>query len=316
MRLYVFLPLFALIATLSTLPARNASATIIFDDGSFHVVDAANSFPFDNVEVRNATTLIIVEGGEIATQLPRGASVIADDVSEVIMYGGMLGGSIVANSATQIFVSGGMLVGSVICSDQAIIIIDGGAGDSVGACNNGQIFFSDGAFNNIGGGGASSVLHITGGSLVAGPGSGGNSLSSGGLVTISDATLHGEITANGFADFRINSGIILGNITTQSSGVVEIIGGSLSGDLLALDSSMIVLIGPYFNFPFGDITANSGTLTGILADGTALDVNFGRSSTGTITLVPAPEPSALTSLGFGIAMLALLYRRRRYSNVQ
>jgi hypothetical protein len=42
------------------------------------------------------------------------------------------------------------------------------------------------------------------------------------------------------------------------------------------------------------------------------------SSTTTFNsaFVDTPEPNALTALGSGIAMLALLYRRRRYSNVQ
>ena len=61
------------------------------------------------------------------------------------------------------------------------------------------------------------------------------------------------------------------------------------------------------NFPLGDIVATSGTLTGTLADGTLINIDFARASTATITL---PEPSAMTALGSGIAMLALLYRRR------
>ncbi len=64
-----------------------------------------------------------------------------------------------------------------------------------------------------------------------------------------------------------------------------------------------------FDFPYGAIAANSDTLTGILSDGTPINVEFGRASQAVIFL---PEPSTLTVLGSGIAMLALLYRRRAF----
>ena len=64
--------------------------------------------------------------------------------------------------------------------------------------------------------------------------------------------------------------------------------------------------GSDFNLPFGDITATSGTLTGILADGTPLNVDFGRASTATITLVPEPSTALLLAAG----LVGLATRRR------
>jgi hypothetical protein len=56
-----------LVGALSILLARNASA-VVFDDGLVHVIDAANSFPFESVEAIDSasgdpTTVNVVDGG-------------------------------------------------------------------------------------------------------------------------------------------------------------------------------------------------------------------------------------------------------------
>jgi hypothetical protein len=85
----------------------------------------------------------------------------------------------------------------------------------------------------------------------------------------------------------ISGGKILGDITARNPSLTDISGGDLSGNLLALDDSVVRITGTDFNLPLGDITATCGTLTGILADGTPLNLPFGRASTATITLEDA-----------------------------
>ena len=46
----------------------------------------------------------------------------------------------------------------------------------------------------------------------------------------------------------------------------------------------MTVFGTSFNFPPGDITVLQSTLTGALADGSPISVDFGRASTATITL--------------------------------
>lgn len=65
--------LLALVAAgLLALPASALAVT--FADGQLHIIDAANSFPFESVVVEDApgggpTSLLLVDGGLIGTQL-------------------------------------------------------------------------------------------------------------------------------------------------------------------------------------------------------------------------------------------------------
>jgi hypothetical protein len=73
----------------------NAAATIVFDDGLLHVVDAGNSFPFECAEVDDGplgemTTVDVVTGGEIGT-LSCGF-LDAFGISEVNALGGLIPG--------------------------------------------------------------------------------------------------------------------------------------------------------------------------------------------------------------------------------
>ncbi len=66
-RLRFLLPLLSL-----TVVASSPAKAIIFDDGQVYVIDAANSFPFESVDVRNGpgvstTTLELVDGGDIGS---------------------------------------------------------------------------------------------------------------------------------------------------------------------------------------------------------------------------------------------------------
>lgn len=78
--------------------------------------------------------------------------------------------------------------------------------------------------------------------------------------------------------------------------------------ILAFKTSEITVWGSGFNDPLGDIAAISGTPTGTLADGMALNIDFGRASRATITLVP--EPTTALLLAFGLVGLAAGRRPR------
>ncbi len=81
-----------------------------------------------------------------------------------------------------------------------------------------------------------------------------------------------------------------------SAAYTEITGGSI--DTLELtDIATALLFGRDFNFPLGDIAATSGTLTGILNDGSALNMAFTRGENATLRLVPEPGGLGVVLLG-------------------
>ena len=135
-----------------------------------------------------------------------------------------------------------------------------------------------------------------------------NSISAGdrAVINISGGQVIGDVGAGASAIVDISGGLFDGQLRASDSSSWLITGGDFS-DLLAVQDASLVIMGTGFNHPLGDIVATSGTITGTLEDETPLNVSFGRASTATITL---PEPNALAALGSGIAMLALLYRRR------
>src|SRR5262245_9932939 len=81
---------------------------VSFADGGTHVVDAANSFPFESATVADGpgattTTVDLVSGGAIATQ--GGSGLDAFGSSHVNVSGGSLGGFLIAHDASQVSIS-------------------------------------------------------------------------------------------------------------------------------------------------------------------------------------------------------------------
>jgi hypothetical protein len=119
------------------------------------------------------------------------------------------------------------------------------------------------------------------------------------------------------------------SFTARDSGTVNVIGGdghgvdaydaskvSISGGVIQgivagwtseTHTCVVTIEGSGFNYPYGAIADASGTLTGTLADGTAIDCPFETHGGASIVLVP--EPAALSLLALGA--LAMLRRRRK-----
>jgi len=149
-------------------------------------------------------------------------------------------------------------------------------------------------------------------------------------VTISGGTLLGHADVSDAAVLNILGGVIRGGVNAVSdSSVVNITGGFFggNGDAGSVDADAGVLnisggtftemdifggsaniFGSGFNFPLGPIPVEFGTLTGTLADGTALNVGFARDPGSPITLIP--EPSTALLLASGLVALAMGRMRR------
>lgn len=144
-------------------------------------------------------------------------------------------------------------------------------------------------------------------------GSAGRVVASGnGLLIVASGSVTGDAFAERFGVVELHGGSVGGDAFTEDSGVVELHGGTLGGMLIAIDDSQIRVFGTNFNYPLGEIPDTSGTLTGVLADGTPIDVPFARASTASI-LVPEPSPGQLGLAAVGTLLGVAAIARRRSS---
>lgn len=110
----------------------------------------------------------------------------------------------------------------------------------------------------------------------------------------------------------IYGGVLNGGLAAAPGGTIDLMGGSVTGNLVAGDNGTIVVHGTDFNMPLGSVGPITGLLTGTLADGTSLSVNFNRDFRGIGYITLVPEPSTLVLLGAGaISLLACVWRRRK-----
>jgi hypothetical protein len=137
------------------------------------------------------------------------------------------------------------------------------------------------------------------------------------MVSVSGGTFRGSISSGGsvnnFAsglsawdDARVSvyGGTFTGIVSSGSGGLLRAQGLSAAGNslvsvyggrftasgassnlgLLALDNAQVTLFGSNFNFPFGPISALTGTITGTLQGGESINVSFFQGRSGQIIL--------------------------------
>ena len=85
---------------------------VTFNDGLTHIIDAANSFPFEDVIVLDGpgpstTTIEIVAGGEFGTGIGDGDLQVFDSTA-VIMSGGEIARTLGVQGAAHAILSGGL----------------------------------------------------------------------------------------------------------------------------------------------------------------------------------------------------------------
>ncbi len=110
----------------------------------------------------------------------------------------------------------------------------------------------------------------------------------------------------------VYGGVLNGSLNANPGGTIDLMGGSLAGDMVAGGGGTIIIHGSNFNMPYGPVQPITGLLTGTLADGTSLSVNFNRDSRGIGYITLVPEPSTLALLGAGaVSLLACVWQRRK-----
>jgi hypothetical protein len=123
----------------------------------------------------------------------------------------------------------------------------------------------------------------------------------------------GSALVNGSGGLSDRTGVLArGNSRISIFGGSILAGGTGDGarhELQALDNATIMVYGSGFNFPFGPISALSGTLTGNLRNGNPIHWSFTRGAGAEIVLA-VPEPVAGLLMMLGAALHAAMRTER------
>jgi hypothetical protein len=302
---------------LASLLGSTASAAVTFDDGLVHIIDATNS-PLDTVQVRSSTTVVVDAGGFISNLSVNDYSLVTMLDGEVGVFhidgaphfaadirSGRIGElSTHGDSASSILLTGGE-IGFIDHVSSGMLDMNGGTvlGDV-------RVF---GGFDRPSARISGGVIE---GDLVGFDNSGGRF-----GLWISGGQFNGDISILGGMNAEIAGGEFEGNSILVGDAVFDpfgprlmIAGGRFALNELTIDSyGVLTIAGSDFNFPLGDVTAETGTITGTLMDGSLFSVDFARLNTrtnavpGKITLVPEPSTGALCAIG----LVALTVAKRR-----
>ncbi len=313
---------------------------IVFDDGGVHTINT--DITPDIISLGpSATTLNIDAGANIAGGaglMEWGVRASGSSVVEILggtIAAGDFSTGVLATGNSTVAVHGGVIQGGtgpgsygIQVGGSAEISVHGGQFLGGSGSQATGLRFSTGGKGQIYGG----IFNGGSGSQAA-----GIRLSSDPEVTINGGTFTGgngtqshALTANGDNQVTITGGTFIGGegilsaaIHANSGGLIELFGGSISdgtgvnsnGLVVSSSPSEISIYGSDFNYGFGPIAPTSGTLMGILSDGSPLDVSFLRSGGGQINLISQPhfipEPSTLLLAILGSLLLGRFTRRRR-----
>jgi len=121
------------------------------------------------------------------------------------------------------------------------------------------------------------------------------------------------VRAGGSSQWMISGGEVpFADVADAATG--KVYGGTIqdlfAGPGLDTQESRITVYGSGFNYDYGEIPVLTGILTGILADGSALNAGLGIDDNAQIVLAPVPEPASVVLLVMP-AVILLIFRRWR-----
>lgn len=315
-----------------------------------NVIDHA-TYQSDDVVVRNvgcgtpdpgspcpspgeATEVCVEVGGEVS-------NLWVYDSSAITMNGGTVGQELFARGSSAVTINGGLVERGmeavesssvtmndgavkiwVLIADLASLTLNGGAlaeGLYVQVFNSATFTMNGGWVELLRAEDSSSVT-IEDGTVAQDVEAYGSS-----AVTLKGGTVQNVVAAYDSTSFMMSGGSMIALLAFGSS-TSTISGGTWQGLLGAIDSSTIEVMGSGFavdgsRVPYGDLSAETGRLTGRLASGDPVDNAFhqgGGDYTGTITLtrvLPAIRVPALSLSGKLLLAAALIgfgavHRRR------
>ena len=290
------------------------------------------------------TQVTVVDGGAIGSISLDDLELF--DGSVVNILGGTLGRHVFARDSSVVHFSGGEIDRDIKVRGGAVLNTTGGLAEDLAASKTTPEDSSVRPTINLMGGSfstlncASAICHMSGGTIVFlfaqvdaevtlsggtiqtdatfGNGAPKGYVSGGEIqgrlfaiseatVTVTGGVVRGEFRILNSGVEIVEGGLLEVGLTASNSSLVDLSGGTVQGLLAATDEAVVTVHGPSFTIPFGDVVSTSGTLQGVLADGTPLDVPFGRATTATITLVQASAPPipALPRSSFWVMALLL-----------
>jgi hypothetical protein len=224
-------------------------------------------------------------------------SAAVGDSSTLTLSGGSVSG-IATSEFPNVTISGGEVQHYLDARDFPTVTITGGYVRAMGAFHSAAVIVTGGIVDEYLDATMSTTVTVSGGE-VGRLGVGGSS-----TATISGGLL-GRVGARDSAAITLTGGE-LRSLSVGDSATLAMSGGTVEGGLSAYDSSLIELVGAGFAVdgvpvPYGDLSAQSGTLTGTLESGDPVNNTFYQggytyqcgwdppyfcSYDGTITLVP------------------------------
>ena len=132
------------------------------------------------------------------------------------------------------------------------------------------------------------------------------------MVTVSGGTIADRLMAKNDSIVNVTGGT-MDDLRAFGTSTVNISGGTIGGYLGILDNSTLTILGT-FNFAYGDYVdggpLDGQTLTGFLADGTAINNPVWIYASATVTLQQAvPEPSIVLLLVLGASVWLATFSR-------
>ncbi len=255
-----------------------SNAEVVFSGGGTFQIDYEIN---DNVLVRSdsgLTTVNVVAGGRI-TDIMR-----AIQNGRINILGGEVDGVVYATSG-PVTVSGGILKSRLYNHNH--VEVSGG--------------IVQGVFETY----LNNTAIVSGGELQNGVQIYGES-----YANISGGQIQ-RVYARDDSDVDITGGLFTDGAFATNNAVLDITGGLFDGTIDVRYNAVITIHGTGFNYPYGEIPVNSGTLTGMLDSGEAMNNDFSISHYGAgydgAAIVLVPEPATLLLLGLG----AVMVRKRR-----
>jgi len=131
-------------------------------------------------------------------------------------------------------------------------------------------------------------------------------------IIITGGYVYDDVIANDHAIVTISGGLIGNGLRAHDNSRVYISGGQIAGEYGSgglhtfTGNSLVTIYGTGFNYPYGPIPDELGTLTGTLLSGELINWDFDITRPASIVLVPEPATISLLLGGIGL----WLVRRR------
>jgi len=289
---------------------------VTFNDGLTHIIDSDNSYPFEQIVVSDGpgsttTTVIVVTGGQAS-------GIDASENSVITLDGGNLTAPIDIRDNVELSFNDGSVT-QINALANSRVWVSGGTPSELNCENCSYLNVSGGLFTlrlnihnldygEVSGGSMynifawSSELHFFGGEVT-------NQLSARGtsIIDIFAGDILNNFHISDDSKANVYGGYFPDGLIAHDNGQINVTGGTFDR-IRAFDTSKIILTGYGLNYPDGNITDISGTLTGFLDDGTPINIDFGRATTATITLNSVPVAAAfMASPLAGVAPLSVSF---------